>query len=110
MWNKLEKHHPATQENTRVAGSIVEGGGTASLFQKKTTFPDDVNREVEVDIEIIVVKIQCYMKDSVRDIQGKPGYVKVRADQELPEQANRIGWKITDTIRRDVKNATSSDG
>ena len=50
------------------------------------------------------------MKDSVRDIQGKPGYVKVRADQELPEQANRIGWKITDTIRRDVKNATSSDG
>ena len=110
VWNKLEKQQPATQRNIRIAGSIVEGGGMARLFQKNTTFPDELNREVEVDIEVIVVQIPYYMKDNVRDIQGKPGYVKVRADQELLEQANEIGWIITDTTRRDVKDATSLDG
>ena len=53
VWNKLEKQQPAIQRNTRVAGSIVEGGGTARLFQKNRTFPDELNREGEVDIEVI---------------------------------------------------------
>ena len=110
VWNKLEKQQPAIQRNTRVAGSIVEGGGTARLFQKNTTFPDELNREGEVDIEVIIVQIPYYKKDNIRDIEGKPGYVKVRADQELVEQAKEIGWKITDATRRDLKNATSSNG
>ena len=110
MWNKLEKQQPATRRNTRVAGSMVEGGGMARIFQRNTTFADELNREGEVDIEVILAQIPHYMKHNVRDIQGKPGYVNVRADQELLEQANQIGWKITDTTRHDIENATSSDG
>ena len=110
MWNKLEKQQPATQRNTRVAGSMVEGGGTARIFQRNATFPDDLNREGEVDMEVILAQIPQYMKNNVQDIQGKPGYVNVRADQELLEQAHEIGWKITDTTRHDMRNATSSDG
>ena len=110
MWNKLEKQQPATQRNTRVAGSMVEGGGTARIFQRNATFPDDQNREGEVDMEVILAQIPQYMKNNVQDIQGKPGYVNVGADQELLEQAHEIGWKITDTTRHDMRNATSSDG
>ena len=110
VWNELEKQQPAIKRNIRVTGSIVEGGGTARLFQENTTFPDELNREGEVDIEAIMIQIPYYMKDKVRDIEGNPGYVNVRADEELLEQANEIGWKITDITRRDWTNATSSDG
>ena len=110
VWNKLEKQQPAAQRNTRVAGSIVEGGGMARIFQKNTFFPDELNREAEADIEIIMVEIPYYMKHIVRDIQGKPGYVNVRAGQELLEHAKEIGWKITDTTRQEINNATSSHG
>ena len=110
MWNKLEKQQPATQRNTRVAGSLVEGGGVARIFQRNATFPDDLNREGEVDIEFILAQIPHDMKHNIQDIQGKPGYVNLCVDQELLEQANEIGWKITDTTRHDIKNATSSGG
>ena len=110
VWNKLEKQQPAAQRNTRVAGSIVEGGGMARIFQKNTLFPDELNREAEADIEIIMAEIPYYMKHIVRDIQGKPGYVNVRAGQELLEQAKEIGWKITATTRQEMNNATSSQG
>ena len=110
VWNKLEKQQPAAQRNTRVAGSIVEGGGMARIFQKSTFFPDKLNREGEADIEVIMAEIPYYMKHIVRDIQGKPGYVNVRAGQELLEHANETGWKITDTTRHEMNNATSSDG
>ena len=110
MWNKLEKQQPATQRNIRVAGSLVEGGGVARIFQRNATFPDDLNREGEVDIEFILAQIPHDMKHNIQDIQGKPGYVNLRIDQELLEQAKEIGWKITDTTRHDIKNATSSGG
>ena len=110
MWNKLEKQQPATQRNIRVAGSLVEGGGVARIFQRNATFPDDLNREGEVDIEFILAQMPHDMKHNIQDIQGKPGYVNLRVYQELLEQANEIGWKITDTTRHDLKNATSSGG
>ena len=110
MWNKLEKQQPATQRNIRVAGSLVEGGGVARIFQRNATFPDDLNREGEVDIEFILAQMPHDMKHNIQDIQGKPGYVNLRVYQELLEQANEIGWKITDTTRHDIKNATSSGG
>ena len=110
MWNKLEKQQPAAQRNIRVAGSLVEGGGVARIFQRNATFPDDLNREGEVDIEFILAQIPHDMKHNIQDIQGKPGYVNLRIDQELLEQAKEIGWKITDTTRHDIKNATSSGG
>ena len=110
VWNKLEKQQPAAQRNTRVAGSIVEGGGMARIFQKSTFFPDESNREAEADIEIIMVEVPYNMKHIVRDIQGKPGYVNVRAGQELLEQAKEIGWKITDTTRQEMNDATSGHG
>ena len=110
VWNKLEKQQLAAQRNTRVAGSMAEGGGTARIFQRSTTFPGELDREGEVDIEVIIGQIPNYKRHNVRDVQGKPGYVNVRADQQLLEQANEIGWRITDTIRHDLKNATSRVG
>ena len=110
VWNKLEKQQPAAQRNTRVAGSIVEGGGMARIFQKSTFFPDESNREAEADIEIIMIEVPYNMKHIVRDIQGKPGYVNVRAGQELLEHAKEIGWKITDTTRQEMNDATSGHG
>ena len=94
VWNKLEKYQPTGSRNILATGSLVEGTGSARVFQPTSRFPDGPNREGEADIEIVISKIPKNLKHNVHDIEGKPGYVKVHIFDTILDEAADLGLSL----------------
>ena len=109
VWNRLEKHQPTASRNIWSTGSLVEGTGTARIFQPTSRFPDGLNREGEADIEIVIAKIPEHLKHNVHDIEGKPGYVNVHVFDTALDEAADLGWKIYDNTKKLLPEMTSKD-
>ena len=106
----FRKRHIGAKENFKIAGSIFEGAGISRLFKPNETFPDGLNREGEADVEVVILEIPETLKGCVHEIQNKPEYVNVKADDSILELATELGWNINKKKRDELLEIISDDG
>ena len=91
----IGKIQPDGVKNIRIAGSTAEETALARLFRRNDLFPDDLNREIEVDYELILFEIPENLKHHVEDLRGnKIGFLNLRLDLKLFKSVNNLGWKF----------------
>ena len=88
---------PEGVKNIGLAGSTAEGAALARIFRRNDLFPKCLNREIELDIEYVLLEIPENMKSYVEDLQGKKiGFLNLRVDSYFLESVHRLGWNIKD--------------
>lgn len=79
----IGKIQPDGVKNIRIAGSTAEKTALARLFRRNDLFPDGLNREIEVDYELILFEIPENLKHHVEDLRGnKIGFFKFKIRSE----------------------------
>ena len=88
---------PGGVKNIGIAGSTAEGAALARIFRRNDLFPDGLNREIELDLEYVLLEIPENIKSYVEDLQGKKiGFLNLRVDSYFLESVHRLGWNIKD--------------
>ena len=84
-------------KNIGIAGSTAEGAAIARIFRTNDLFPKCLNREIELDLEYVLLEIPENMRSHVEDLQGKKiGFSNLRVDSHFLKSVNRLGWDIKD--------------
>ena len=84
-------------KNIGIAGSTAEGAAIARIFRTNDLFPKCLNREIELDLEYVLLEIPENMRSHVEDLQGKKiGFLNLRVDSNFLKSVNRLGWDIKD--------------
>jgi len=65
-------------DNIYLAGSISEGCFLTRIFRYNPDFPDGLNHELEVDLELVLTELPETLKYNIEEMAEKPGYVKFR--------------------------------
>ena len=88
---------PGGIKNIGIAGSTAEGAAIARIFRTNDLFPKCLNREIELDLEYVLLEIPENMRSHVEDLQGKKiGFSNLRVDSNFLKSVNRLGWDIKD--------------
>ena len=108
--SKTGEKHKEALKNIVVTGSAQEGSMTARLFKPSKT-KDGLNREVEVDLQYILLEIPKDYKHFIEDIPGKDGFVKVRMNKDaLGFAAGKVGWKADPKEYEEILAQVSKNG
>ena len=91
----VSKKQPNTLKNVGLGGSTSEGSAIARIFKPNSEFDDGLNRELELDIEFILLEFLPEFKHYVEDVRGKIGYVNVRTGADILMFTNNAGWDIS---------------
>ena len=91
----ISKKQPNTPKNLGLVGSTSEGSAIARIFKPNNEFDDELNRELELDIEFILLEILPEFRDCVEDVPGKIGYVNVRTSPQFLMFTNNVGWDVS---------------
>ena len=62
---------------SRIVGSTIEGSVIANLFYPDEKTVDRLRREVDIDVEILVLNFPLKYKHCIIDIPDKPGFLRV---------------------------------
>lgn len=112
--NLLQEHRQAvTRGNVSCVGSLAEGCTVPRVFTVNNQFPDGINREIELDIDFMLLEIPEEHKSIIQDVPAKRGIVKIQHKDSLNvlALANSIGWEVSEEDHSKYKNiAADKDG
>lgn len=94
----------ALHASSRIAGSTTEGGMTARIFYPNQKHGGKINKEIETDVELVYCEFPIECKNRIEDIEGKPGYLRMRFDEKT---LNLIEKK---EHRKKAREAMTEDG
>ena len=78
-----QKITPESCFETKLAGSIAEGGFAARFFKA------DKQKALDGDVEVILLRIAKPYKHCVEEIQEKPGFVRIKLNGDCHNLTNR---------------------
>ena len=80
--NSLQQNNNiAVVRNICCVGSLAEGCTVPRVFDINDRYPDRINREIELDMDFLMLEIPEEFKSIVHEVFTKRGIVKVKLDE-----------------------------
>ena len=74
----LHDHKDAAKRNISWVGSLAEGSSLPRVFSLNERFEDGINREIELDVDFLLLEIPVELKHIVHEDKQKRGIVKIQ--------------------------------
>ena len=108
----LKQHQNAiARGNISCVGSLAEGCTVPRVFTINNQFPDGINRELELDIDFLLLEITEDQKSIIKDVSLKRGIVQIESKNTLDvlRLANNIGWDVNETDHDKYKDVATNE-